>query len=99
MATYENEKLGVSFTLPDKLTVRQQLDWRGRVFETEGTTFLRHWQAVKPLIEDWAYEPDPVLEDIDIDTATDKALADVIFWASNEAAGHMAGLDAIPKNG
>ena len=99
MATYENEKLGVSFTLPDKLTVRQQLDWRGRVFETVGTTFLRHWQAVKPLIEDWAYEPDSVLEDIDIDTATDKALADVIFWASNEAAGHMAGLDAIPKNG
>jgi hypothetical protein len=98
MATYTNEKLGVSFSLPDKLTIRQQLDWRGRVFESAGTTFLRHWLAVLPLIEDWDYEPHPKLEDIDLDKITDKAMADVIFWASNEAAGHMAGLDDIPKN-
>jgi len=98
MATYTNEKFGVSFTLPDKMTVRKQLDWRGRVIESDGTTFIRHWQAIRPLIEDWDYEPFPKLADIDLDELTDKKLADVIFWASNEGAGHMSGLDDIPKN-
>lgn len=98
MAKYENAELGVSFTLPDELTIRQQLEWRGRLIEEEGTSFIRHWEAIRPMIQDWECEEIPDLEKLDIDKATGKKAADIVFWASNEAAGHMLELDEVPKN-
>ena len=97
---YENEVLGLSFTLPESLTVRQQLAFRERLFTSIGELdmYSRYWEAARPLIEDWDCElvPDPTA--VDLDTETDGRIADIVNWVANMVAGHMNALDDVPKN-
>ena len=99
MAEYKNEPLGVSFELPDRVTVRQQLAYRGAVaLASQDNTFAIHWKAAQPLLEKWTCErvPDPAA--VDLDEETDAVVADIVTWTANMAAGHMLALRATPKN-
>jgi hypothetical protein len=99
MAEYKSEALGVSFEMPDRVTVRQQLAYRGQVaLAASDNTFAVHWKAAQPLLQNWACEklPDPAA--VDLDEETDTAVADIVTWTANTAAGHMLALRATPKN-
>lgn len=99
MTHYENEGLGVSFSLPERFTVRENLSFRehlGRV--ASDSAFIRYWVAALPIIKDWqcALIPDPAA--LDMDTETDAHIADIVQWTANSVAGHMMALVAPEKN-
>ena len=101
MATFENESLGTKFDLPEKITVRQQMAYRGRVYSGASYTedvFLRHWFGAVGLLQNWesVVLPDPT--ELDIDNETDPQIADVIMWAGNAVASHMLALERVEKN-
>ena len=113
MAEFTSDHLEVRFTLPDKVTVRQQLQYKGRAFNTglqSEDVYVRHWVGVQPLIGEWtstqqnkdgSYKPCTAVPDpanVDLDKETDPIVADIVFWASNLAANHMAKLETVPKN-
>jgi hypothetical protein len=98
---YSDETLGVKLALPDELTVREQLQVDERVFlaAADGVDiYSRYWLGILPLIEDWECERIADPEVVDMDTETDPKVARIVRWVANTAAGHMAGLDDVPKN-
>lgn len=97
MKTFENEALGVSFSLPDKLTVRQQLAFRQRLAASDGDLYSRYFMASVPLIEDWQCELVPVVADVDLDTETRTSVADIVQWMANEVAIYFTDLGTVPK--
>lgn len=103
MARFENEELGVSFTLPDEPTVRQQLRWRNarmrRGFSDPGATVYEVvWEDILPLVGEWACEIAPRPEEIDLDTATDPLIADLVTWVGLRVFTHFEKVEAVPKN-
>lgn len=98
MAKLENEKLGVSFTLPDKPTVRQQLAYYSETGLARGTElFESFWRGALLLIGDWQCEKMPDLN-ADLDAITDPDASAVIIWAGTQVKLHMDRLDEVPKN-
>lgn len=98
MSRLSNDGLGLSFEVPDRFTVREQLEFRGRIAGTAGEiALIRYWQAALSIITDWQCElvPDPAA--LDMDTETDVRIADIVQWTANAVAGHMAGIDTPPK--
>lgn len=97
MADFENQELGVRFTVPDRITVRQQLLYMGTLATREGDDILvRQWAAARTLIQDWHSEmfPDPAA---DLDSVEDRRIAKTLIWAGRTVLDHVIGLDAIPK--
>jgi hypothetical protein len=98
MAEFVNEKLGARFTVPDRLTVRQQLAYYGaRQFDSGSEAYVAHWRASVPLLGDWNCPllPDPAKADLD--QLTDPQVTQLIMWAANGVAGHVLRLETIPK--
>lgn len=103
MAEYENEALGVKFTLPDRLNPFQQLAFDGRIAQATGGPYVRFWYGAVELIELWECESIPVLRDFnlheDVDDAEQfKAIMDIVKFVANTTATHMIELEAVPKN-
>lgn len=98
MAKYENAELGVSFSLPDKITVRGQLQFRERVFSSDGDMYSRYWEGIAPLLKDWECDLIEDPEAVDLDTETSVQIANIVHWVSNQAALHMTQMDDVPKN-
>lgn len=97
--TYESENLGVSFSLPERLTVREHMQFRARLVDALAEdAYTRYWLAVLPLVEDWQCEviPDPAA--LDLDAFISWKVADVMQYVANTAAAHMLSLDDVPKN-
>lgn len=98
MARLSNDDLGVSFEIPDRFTVREQLAFRSRIAGTAGdVALIRYWHAAISVISDWQCElvPDPAA--LDMDTEASVQVADIVQWTANAVAGHMAGIDTPPK--
>lgn len=96
---YEREDGSASFELPDEMTVRQQLAFRGKLSEAaEGGVFVRYWNAAPSIMTNWqcALIPDPAALDLDMDG--DAQTVDIVAWVGNTIAGHMAALETPPKN-
>lgn len=77
----KNDDLGYSFHLPERLTVRQQLQIRsglGPGFLYENVDYARLWKVSLPYLENWqcALIPDP--EKVDLDTETNPQVADIV---------------------
>ena len=98
MAEYESEALGVKFTLPDKLTVFQQLAWRGRTAVGEGGVFIRMWNGAVELIQDWECELIPDPKKLDMNAEEDGAITDIVQFVANSTASHITALGLVPKN-
>lgn len=95
---YENETLGVVFTLPDTFTVRQQLAYRSKIAQAaDESAFVRVWLGAVSVMQDWQCEhvPDPAA--LDLDATDDRKTADIVQWTANTVAGHMADLETPPK--
>lgn len=110
---FKNKELGLRFTVPDRPTIKQQLDYRGWIFTLrEGGIFWRQWKAAGSLIEEWKCEAIPDYEHlyetketsseekdaIFLDTDTNPQITDIIMWVGAEVAMFVVGLEAIPKN-
>ena len=96
---YKNDKLGVSFTVPDTITVREQMAYHSRTVSYDGTNddlFARSWEAARPLVQDWKCEGVPL--DVNIDTETNPRVVPVLMWAGMRVREHINGLEQIAKN-
>ena len=100
MATYTNETSGVSFDLPDAITVRKQLAYRHAVASATDTADIygRFWKGFLMLVDNWQCELAPDVHAIDLDTDTRRQVADIVVWACNTLAAHMNDLEDVPKN-
>jgi hypothetical protein len=86
---------GCTFTIPDKITVRQQLE-----YFSAGAGLplaLRHWEGAKTLVQKWecAELPDYT---VDLDSITDPKATTFIIWAGIQVMQFVNALDSIPKN-
>lgn len=91
MAEFKNERLGVSFELPDKFTVRDHLRFKdAAMMSGADDTFSRAWAGIVPMISGWECKtiPDPKTFNIDEGGNASRA-ADIIAWVVNVALGHM----------
>jgi len=94
---YEEPELGVSFTIPDKLTVGVQLEYHSiRDFYEPEEKWLKTWEASKVIVEDWKCGLLPDMEKLNINQ-TDPRITKIVRWTAGEAAAHMAGLESVPK--
>lgn len=99
MAEYKNDKLGVSFSVPESVPVRQQLRFKSAIAASDKLdTYEQFWKGALVVIQDWKCEalPDPAVLDMDKDTR--KITADVVAWVGNQVAAHMFSLEDVPKN-
>ena len=99
MAEYSNDDFGVSFSIPDKLTIRQQLRFRSEsAFSSNADKLERFWFGAQELIQDWECERIPNPREVDLATETDPKIVDVINYVASVTAGHMMRLGYIEKN-
>lgn len=102
MAEYENKELGVKFTLPDTLTVEQQLKFRGALAMSGRAgqmLFIRMWEAAQDMLVNWQCKVIPNPAKFDIKKETSVEAVEIIQWVANTASDHVATIGAIPKNG
>lgn len=94
---YKNEDLGVSFTLPDKLTVRKQMEYFSSAGLAHGKQlFERYWQGATAIIENW--QCDVMKLDVNLDEATDPKVAQIIIWSGLRVREYIDSLNDLPKN-
>lgn len=100
MKKFESKDLGVSFTLPDKMTARQQLVFRRKTagFVEADDLYIRYWEAAVELVQDWECEklPDPAAFDLDAEVAAD--VVDIVMYAANVTAGHFFSIGEVDPN-
>jgi hypothetical protein len=96
---FKNDVLGASFTLPEKVTVRMQLAYLSNAIIARGRDMLeRYWLGAVGIMRDWKCEliPDPAA--LDLDTADNPKIVEVILWAGLEVKSYMDHLEGVPKN-
>lgn len=96
---FDNDKLGVHFTLPDKVTVRDQLAYFSNAGLAHGKQlFERFWLGAVSIIQNWKCDLIPDIEKFDLDAATDPNITNIVIWVGMRVKEHMDSLDDIPKN-
>ena len=95
---FERENPPCKFSIPDRPTVRQQLEFFSLIAGTQDKDRLfRYWTGAQALITEWECEllPDrkKVLDDVD-----DSNITDVIVWAGISIVNYMNSLDSWGKN-
>ncbi len=102
--TFESDDHGgVTFSVPTRPTVRQQLRYYSQAASTpDAEMFERLWLAAVVLMRDgdgyaWECEslPDP---SVDLDSISDPSLALMLLWAGTQVRAHMNALEDTPKN-
>lgn len=95
---FKHETLNLRFTIPDKITVRQQLAFLSEASSVRNADLMDNlWKASKPLIQEWECEHLPD-KDVNLDDIYSPRAADVITWASLQVRNYMQRMDEIPKN-
>ena len=98
MAEFANKKSGVRFTLPDSITVRDQLHFYGVLNKfQELDTYERYWEAAKLLIKDWECKKLPDIH-TNLDETSDPKITMIVLWAGTQVLNHMSSLGTVPKN-
>lgn len=98
MPERSNEALGVSFRLPDRLTVRQQLAYySARLADGQGDQFAALWRGALALVEDWRCESLPDPRGADLDALYDPRITGVVLWTGTTVSAYVRELEAVPK--
>lgn len=98
MAEFKRENPLCSFTVPDTVTVRQQLKYFSQIGVSRSPEMWeRYWNGAKSLISDWSCDLFPDM-DGDLDAVTDMKITELIIWAGALVKQHMDGLETLPKN-
>lgn len=92
---YTNDDLGVSFSLPDKLTVRQQLAF---AMSWNTDDYVSALDAGKSHITEWECDSIPDIQTADIDALYEMGQTKIIMWVITSILRHMQGLGNVPKN-
>ena len=92
-----NKKQIAKFTVPDQLTVRQQLTYLSAVASLK-LDFERFWAGAMTLIQSWESELIPDAKLLDLDVATDPKITNLIVWVGWQVKMHMDRLEEVPKN-
>lgn len=98
---FENKDLGVSFSIPEPVTVRAQMAYDSARDESgflgkDVPLYERLWEAGKAVIQKWEC---PCLKlDTSLDDVTDPRAAKVIEWAGLAVFTFMLSLANVPKN-
>lgn len=98
MEEYENKEFGVSFRLPERISVGKQLDFREAVFLSPGGIYQSYWAGAQTIIEDWQCDLIPDMAALDIDEVYDKRITNIVNWVANTVAGHMDALEDVAPN-
>lgn len=99
MAEFKREDPSARYVLPDKPTVRQQMQYYSSAVFIPGSpdNLERRWNGARALILEWECEIMPD-RDIDLTTVYDPKIVEVIAWAGAQTAVHLNSLEEIPKN-
>jgi hypothetical protein len=95
MSHHENSSLGVSFQLPDKITVSKRLAYLNKMVGE--SMFEKLWNAGLTLITDWKCTAYPDPKAIDLAESEDMALSEIVIWTSGRVAEKMNDLVHVPK--
>lgn len=99
MAEYKHPSLPVKFSLPDKLTVRDQLAYYSAVGDAFGEpTWIRYWRGASELVRDWECELIPNIKELDIDAETNPDIATIAIWVGKQVVGILTEMESVPKN-
>jgi hypothetical protein len=94
----EFKQEGVRFTVPDKITVRQQLAYFSAATGLDPSKRLeRNWSGAKTLIEEWECELIPD-KDVNLDELYSLEETNIVIWVGNKVYAHMVSLEETPKN-
>ncbi len=86
------------FTVPDAITVRQQLAFYSSIpARGDEAMHERVWEAGRKLIEQWECPIFPD-KDADLDSVCDAQIPLVLIWAGSLIRGHLARMKDLPKN-
>lgn len=87
----------VSFSVPDRPTVRQQMAYFS---ETTGVVNRAHlerlWFGARSMITEWQCEL--FEKDIDLDKVDDPRITEIILWAAVQVKTHLNSVTETPKN-
>lgn len=100
MAAFERENVlpPCKFTVPDRITVKQQLEYFSVAGGLAGNEYwFRLWEAAKLFIQNWEFELMPDLN-ADLDTLSDPRVSQAIVWAGMRVSAHIDSLQAVSKN-
>jgi hypothetical protein len=95
---FKHELLNTRFTIPDRITVRQQLAFISEASSPRTKDLMENlWTATRLLILEWEcpHLPD---RDTNLDSIDSPKAADVILWASLQVRNYIQRMDEIPKN-
>lgn len=95
---FVKDKPACKFSVPDRPTVRQQMEYFSATVGAAGSQLLsRYWEGAKALITEWECEIIPK-RDNSLDEMTNPEQAELLIWASMQVKRHMDTLENIPKN-
>ena len=95
---FKRENPACSFTVPDKVTVRMQLNYFSMAsLKPSPDLWEKLWEAAKTIITDWQCELFPDFK-TSLDDMTDPQITSTIVWAAIEVKKHIDALEIVPKN-
>ena len=94
----KNDDLGVSFTLPDKLSVFDQLQYKSLMIPTKESKGMYNilWLAAKELVDNWKCKSLKI--GTDLKTITDPAAADIVEFVGLKVFAHYNSVEKLPKD-
>lgn len=95
---FKRENPDCSFTVPDTVTVRQQMAYFSlATLRPDADLWERLWDGARTMIQDWNC---PLFPDAsaNLDSVSNPQITAVLIWASARVQGHIAGLELVPKN-
>ena len=92
---FKNEELKVTFTIPEKLTIRQRLQYDSVAYGGTEPYLERLWEGAKAIIQEWHA---PFAMEIDLDKETDSDAAAAVEWVGRAVFSRMFELKELPKN-
>lgn len=97
MAEYKNAELGVSFSVPDALTVRDQLKFYSAGQETDASWMEQMWRSALAVVTNWQCKtfPDPR---VDLGKVTDVRITRIISWVGATVSKHVTKLETPHPN-
>ena len=93
MAEFKNKDHGLKFSVPDTITVRQQLAYLDR---TVGHESMGRWLGAIGLIEDWKCKLVPDVHKLDVDAVNSFDVTGLMYFVGKVVEAHIYTLSA-PK--
>ena len=88
MAEFENKELGVKFTVPEELSLRDELAYYSGVDPSQ-PWMVSMWQSALVLIRDWECKEIPNPHQLDLDKRQKRQVFQIVTWAGAQVSSHV----------